>query len=104
MEVGDPRARVPEPVVAPEVGRRSAGGDGQWIQYDFGGTAWLQTVSIAVYHGDQRKNRFDLLTSTDGTAWRNSALILRPVTTYDPTSALWVPLVDGDGNAIMTEA
>lgn len=40
----------------------------------------------------------------DGSVWRNSALIWRPMTTYDPTSGLWVPLVDGDGNAIMAEA
>jgi hypothetical protein len=63
---------VPGNTVDNNLGTRwSAGGDGQWIQYDLGGTAWLQTVSIAVYHGDQRKNRFDLLTSTDGAAWRN---------------------------------
>lgn len=40
----------------------------------------------------------------DGTNWRNSALISRPVTTYDATSGLWVPVVDGDGNAVMAEA
>lgn len=40
----------------------------------------------------------------DGTVWRTSALIWRPMTTYDPTSGLWVPLVDGSGNAIMAEA
>ncbi len=40
----------------------------------------------------------------DGSVWRNSALIWRPVTTYDGTTGLWVPLVDGDGNAIMAEA
>jgi hypothetical protein len=40
----------------------------------------------------------------DGSIWRNSALIWRPVTTYDPTTGLWVPLVDGSGNAIMAEA
>lgn len=40
----------------------------------------------------------------DGAVWVNSALIWRPVTVYDPTSGLWVPLVDGNGNAIMAEA
>lgn len=42
--------------------------------------------------------------STSDSKWHNSALIWRPVTTWDPTSGLWVPLVDGSGNAIMAEA
>ena len=40
----------------------------------------------------------------NGSAWAASSLIWRPVTTYDPTTGLWVPLVDGSGNAIMAEA
>jgi hypothetical protein len=38
----------------------------------------------------------------DGSVWRNSALIWRPSMTFDGTN--WLPLVDGDGNAVMTEA
>lgn len=38
----------------------------------------------------------------DGSSWVNSPLIWRPVTTYDGTN--WLPVVDGDGNAVMTEA
>jgi hypothetical protein len=37
----------------------------------------------------------------DGSQWVNSALKWVPVTTYDGTN--WLPAVDGDGNAIVTE-
>jgi hypothetical protein len=38
----------------------------------------------------------------DGSEWVNSSLRWVPVTTYDGTN--WLPVVDGDGNAVMTEA
>jgi hypothetical protein len=38
----------------------------------------------------------------DGSDWSGSSLIWKPVTTYDGTN--WLPAVDGDGNAIVTEA
>lgn len=38
----------------------------------------------------------------NGTSWINSALIWRPVMTFDGTN--WQVAVDGDGNAVMTEA
>jgi hypothetical protein len=38
----------------------------------------------------------------NGSAWVNSSLVWRPVTTYDGTN--WLPAVDGDGNAIISEA
>jgi hypothetical protein len=40
----------------------------------------------------------------DGSGWTHSSLIWVPLTVYDPTTALWVPLVDGSGNSIMAEA
>lgn len=39
-----------------------------------------------------------------GTAWAHSALKWVPMTVYEPTSGLWLPLVDGSGNAVMAEA
>jgi len=40
----------------------------------------------------------------DGTVWRNSALIWRPLTAFDPTTGNYLPLVDPSGNQIMAEA
>lgn len=39
----------------------------------------------------------------NGSAWVNSALRWTPVTVFDPTTGNYLPLVDGDGNQIMTE-
>ena len=54
------------------LGTRWAGfGDGAWIQFDLGSSQprFLTHVSIAVYRGNERQNRFDLLGSSDGTTW-----------------------------------
>lgn len=40
----------------------------------------------------------------DGTGWRNSALIWTPVMALDPVSGNYLPVVSGDGDAIMAEA
>jgi fibronectin type 3 domain-containing protein len=61
---------VPANVVDNNLGTRwSAGGDGQWIQLALPGQVWLRSVSVAVYRGNERKNRFDILSSNDGTTW-----------------------------------
>jgi hypothetical protein len=46
-------------------------GDGAWIQFDLGSSQprHLTHVSIAVYRGNERQNRFDLESSSDGTTW-----------------------------------
>lgn len=74
-----------------------------------GGTTWggssvgagtlagLSDVSLAGL-ADADRLRY----STSDSKWHNSALIWRPLTTYDGTN--WLPLVDGDGNCIMAEA
>jgi hypothetical protein len=49
--------------------RWSANGDGQWIQYDLGFVRTVAQVKIAVYNGNTRQNRFDLLKSVDGGTW-----------------------------------
>ena len=49
--------------------RWSGNGDGQWIRYDLGGVRRVSHVSIAVYNGNSRQNRFDLQVSSDGTTW-----------------------------------
>jgi hypothetical protein len=49
--------------------RWSGNGDGAWIRYDLGTTRTVGHVSIAVYNGNARRNRFDLQVSSDGINW-----------------------------------
>jgi hypothetical protein len=49
--------------------RWSANGDGQWIRYDLGTVRTVGRVTLAVYRGNERRNRFDLERSQDGTSW-----------------------------------
>ena len=49
--------------------RWSASGDGQWIQFDLGATRLVESISIAAYQGNARRNQFDLQVSTDGGTW-----------------------------------
>ena len=51
--------------------RWSAGGDGQWLQFDLGKATTVNAIQIAWYKGDQRKAFFDLQTSSNGTAFSN---------------------------------
>lgn len=52
--------------------RWSAGGDGQWIQYDLGRHDLVQSVDIAFYQGNTRTATFDVLTSSDAINWRTA--------------------------------
>jgi hypothetical protein len=54
--------------------RWSANGDGQWIQFCLGSAATVTGVQIAFYNGATRTSTFDILTSTNGTSWTNSAM------------------------------
>jgi hypothetical protein len=49
--------------------RWSGNGDGAWIQFDLGTDRLVESVSIAVYNGNGRRNQFDLQTSTGGGVW-----------------------------------
>ncbi|MFC5827602.1 polysaccharide lyase family 7 protein [Nonomuraea insulae] len=49
--------------------RWSAAGDNQWIAYDLGSLQTVGHVSVAVYQGNSRRNRFDLQVSADGGTW-----------------------------------
>lgn len=61
---------VPANTVDNNLGTRwSAEGDGQWIAYDLGSARTVGYVQIAVYQGNQRRNVFDLQTSSNGTSW-----------------------------------
>jgi hypothetical protein len=51
------------------LGTRWSGSGDAWIRYDLGRTRTITHVSIAVYRGDTRQNRFDLEVSQDGTSW-----------------------------------
>lgn len=62
---------VPGNTVDNNLGTRwSASGDGQWIRYDLGSVRTVTRVTIAVYNGNGRHNRFDLQVSGDGTSWQ----------------------------------
>lgn len=49
--------------------RWSALGNPQWIQYDLGGSRRLDATSLAFYLGNTRTSTFDVLVSSDGSAW-----------------------------------
>jgi fibronectin type 3 domain-containing protein len=49
--------------------RWSANGDGVWIQWDLGTLRKVSSLRIAVYRGNERKNKFDILVSEDGATW-----------------------------------
>jgi hypothetical protein len=49
--------------------RWSGNGDGAWIHYDLGAGRTISYVTIAVYNGNGRRNRFDLQTSNTGQTW-----------------------------------
>jgi hypothetical protein len=49
--------------------RWSGMGDGAWLKLDLGGSRAVSYVTIAVYKGNERRNKFDLQVSGDGTAW-----------------------------------
>jgi hypothetical protein len=62
---------VPGNTVDGNLGTRWSGrGDGAWIEYDLGATTRLFEVQVAVYKGDTRRNRFELVLSTNRTTWR----------------------------------
>lgn len=39
----------------------------------------------------------------NGSQWVNTSLVWRPVMAFDPTSGLWLVVVDGSGSAVMAE-
>ena len=51
--------------------RWSGSGDGAWIRFDLGSSRSVSRVAIAVYRGNERRNRFDLQSSSDGANWSN---------------------------------
>jgi hypothetical protein len=51
--------------------RWSGSGDGAWIRFDLGTSRAVSRVAIAVYRGNERRNRFDLQASNDAATWTN---------------------------------
>ena len=49
--------------------RWSGNGDGAWLRFDLGSVRTVAFVTVAVYQGNIRKNRFDLQLSNDGVTW-----------------------------------
>jgi hypothetical protein len=61
---------VPANTVDNNLGTRwSASGDPQWIRFDMGSTKTVDYVKIAFYKGDERRAKFDVQISSDGTNW-----------------------------------
>jgi hypothetical protein len=87
--------------------RWSASGDGQYIQFCLGTATAVNGLDIAFYSGDTRKASFDILTSTDGTAWTTTASGLQSSGTttaletfsFATTTAKYVRIL-GHGNNI----
>ncbi|UPK72209.1 glycosyl hydrolase family 8 [Chitinophaga filiformis] len=87
--------------------RWSANGDGQYIQLCLGTATTVSGVDIAFYNGNTRSALFDILTSTDGSAWTSAATGLRSsgtttaleTFTFTASSAKYVRIV-GHGNTV----
>ena len=87
--------------------RWSASGDGQYIQLCLGSAVNVSGVDIAFYSGNTRSAIFDILTSTDGSAWTSAATGLRSsgtttaleTFTFTARSAKYVRIV-GHGNTV----
>ena len=80
--------------------RWSGSGDGAWIQYDLGVVQTLGYVSVAVYGGDARRNRFDIQVSTAGGVWSTvwtgesgGTTSAEEVYEFPDTAARWVRYV-----------
>jgi hypothetical protein len=61
---------VPANAVDNNLGTRwSANGDGAWLQLDLGSVRSVGSVRVAVYRGNERRNRFDLQTAVTAGSW-----------------------------------
>jgi hypothetical protein len=101
---------VPANTVDNNLGTRWSGnGDGAWIQYDLGTVQTVSHVRIAVYNGNGRQNRFDILTSTNGSTWTpaitggltSGTTTLEETHDFDDASARYVRYV-GHGSTVGT--
>lgn len=87
--------------------RWSASGDGQYIQFCLNTATAVNGLDIAFYNGDTRKASFDILTSTDGSAWTTVAAGLQSSGTttaletfsFATTTAKYVRIL-GHGNNV----
>ena len=56
--------------------RWSANGDGVWVTCELDARYIVESIALAFYNGDQRTTQFDVLISTDGSAWSTVAAAL----------------------------
>jgi uncharacterized protein (DUF362 family) len=49
--------------------RWSGAGDGAWLQLDLGTPRLVAYLTIGVFNGDTRRNRFDIVASMEGQSW-----------------------------------
>nr|QXF14434.1 hypothetical protein KPDKLGBK_00004 [uncultured bacterium] len=54
--------------------RWSAQGNGQWVQYDFGGPVTLSAIEIAFLNGDSRTSTFQIESSDDANSWNQQPM------------------------------
>ncbi len=66
---GHDKAHVADNAIDGTIKTRWAQKDVAWIQFDFDGVQTLSHVDIAVFKGDERKQRFDLEVSMDANTW-----------------------------------
>jgi hypothetical protein len=61
---------VPANTVDNDLATRWSGyGDGAWLKVDLGTSRWVSHAKIAVYRGNERRNRFDIQISNDQMSW-----------------------------------
>jgi len=66
-------ANVPANTVDNNLGTRWSGnGDGTWLRFDLGTARTVSHVTVAVYQGNARRNRFDIQYSNDNATWTNA--------------------------------
>jgi hypothetical protein len=88
---------VPANVVDNKLTTRWSGyGDGAWLKLDLGAGVVSQ-VTVAVYNGNTRRNRFDLQVSGDGMTWStvwsgqsSGTTTAEETYDFDDVSARWV--------------
>jgi hypothetical protein len=65
----------PANVIDNNLGTRWSGyGEGAWLKIDLGGLHVIERLLVAAYRGNERKNRFDIQTSVDGTFWNTAVM------------------------------
>lgn len=97
---------VPENTLDGDLSTRWSAEGEQWIEYDLGEVKPVSAVLLAFYNGDQRRARFNLELSADGTEWvrvfdgESSGNTLQlEMFTFAETAARYIRF-NGSGNSV----